>query len=101
MVLYYKACWKYDAEEKRGEETEEYEFPKNFEGISNIMEASAIFKMVQDALYNHFFIIDVVVSDDVSTMLAVLKHPSIGARGQVLKSSKGRLDEYIHDPYFP
>ena len=53
------------------------------------VEASAILKMVEDAFYNRFFIIDVIVSDNDSTMRAVLKHPSKGARGQVLKSSKG------------
>ena len=47
------------------------------------MEASAILKMVEDAFYNCFFIIDVIVSDDDSTMQAVLKHPSKGARGVV------------------
>ena len=51
-----------------------------------IMEVSAILKMVEDALYNSFFIIDIIVSDDDSTMRSVLKHPSKGARGQVLKS---------------
>ena len=30
----------------------------------------------------------------------MLKHPSIGARGQVLKSSKVKLDEEIPVPYF-
>ena len=64
------------------------------------MEASAILNMVEDAFYNHFFIIYDVVSDDDSTMLTVLKHPSIGARGQVLKSSKGKLDEEIPEPSF-
>ena len=42
------------------------------------MEASAILKMVEDALYNLFFIIDVIVSNDDSKMRAVLKNPSIG-----------------------
>ena len=64
------------------------------------MEASAILKMVEDTFYNRFFIIDVVVSNDVSTMRAVLKHPSIGVRGQVLKTSKGKLDEEIPESSF-
>ena len=64
------------------------------------MEASTILKMVEDALYNHFFIIDDIVSDDDSTMRAVIKHPSICVRGQVLKSSKGKIDEEIPDPSF-
>ena len=64
------------------------------------MEASAILKVVEDALYNSFFIIDIIVSDDDSTMRSVLKHPSKGARGQVLKSSKGNLHEDIPDPSF-
>ena len=64
------------------------------------MEASAILKMVEDAFYNCFFIIDVIVSNDDSTMRAVLKHPSKGARGQVLKSSKGNLREDIPEPSF-
>ena len=64
------------------------------------MNTSAILKMVEDALYNHLFIIDVIVSDDDSTMRAVLKHPSKGARGQVLKSSKGKIHTEISKPSF-
>ena len=64
------------------------------------MEASAILKMVEDALYNRFFIVDVIVSDDDSTIRSGLKHPSIGVRGQVLKKSKGKLDEEIPEPSF-
>ena len=79
MVLYSKACWKCDAAEKRGEEAEENECPKNFERSLKRMEASAILKMVEDAFLNHFFVIDIIVSDDDSTMRAVLKHPSKGA----------------------
>ena len=59
------------------------------------MEASAILKTVEDAFYNLLYIIDVIVGNDDSTMRDVLKHPSIGVRGQVLKSSKGKLDEEI------
>ena len=33
-------------------------------------------------------------------MRAVLKHPSIGVRGQVLKTSKVKLDEEIIEPSF-
>ena len=64
------------------------------------MEASAILKMVEYAYYNRFFIIDVIVSDDESTMRAVLKHPIIGVRGQVLKALKGKLDVQIPEPSF-
>ena len=64
------------------------------------MEASAILKMVEDAFYNRVFIIDVIVSNDDSTMRAVLKHPYKGARGQVLKSSKGKLREDIPETSF-
>ena len=64
------------------------------------MEASAILKMVEDAFYNRFFIIDVTVSDDDRTMRAMLNHPSIGVRGQVLKSSKEKLDGEIPEPSF-
>ena len=64
------------------------------------MEASVILKMVEDDFYNGFFIIDVIVSDDERTMRAVLKHPSKGARDQVLKSSKGKLHTDIPEPSF-
>ena len=64
------------------------------------MEASEIMKMVEDAFYNRFFIIDIIVRDYDSTMQAVLKHPSKGAQGQVLKSSKGKLHTEISDPSF-
>ena len=64
------------------------------------MEASAILKMVEDVLYILFFIVDVIASDEDSTMQAVLKHPSIGVWGQVLKTSKRKLDEEIPEPFF-
>ena len=64
------------------------------------MEASAILKMVEDAFYNRLFTIDVIVSNNDSMMRAVLKHPSKCARGQVLKSSKGKLHTEIPDPLF-
>ena len=68
MVLYSKACRKCDAAEKRREEAEGHRCPNNFEGSSKSMEASAILKMVEDAFYNNFFIIDIIVSNDDSTM---------------------------------
>ena len=37
------------------------------------MEASAITKMVEDAFYNHFFIIDAIISDDDSTIRAITR----------------------------
>ena len=64
------------------------------------MEASEVLKMVEDAFYNCFFIIGVMVSNDDSTMQAVLKKPSKGARGKDLKSSKGKLHEDIPEPSF-
>ena len=64
------------------------------------MKAYAILKMAEDAFYNRFYIIDVIVSDDDSTMRAVLKHPSKVARGQVMKSSKQKIDNKITDPSF-
>ena len=57
-------------------------------------------KMVEDALYNLFFIIDVIVIGDYIKIRAVLNHSSKGAQGQFLKSSKGKLDEEIQDPSF-
>ena len=56
------------------------------------MEASAILKMVEDAFYNQFFIVDFIVSDNDRTIRAVLKHTLIGVQGQVLKTSKGKID---------
>ena len=49
--------------------------------------------MVDDAFYNQFFIVDVIVSDNDSKIQAVLKHPFIGYWGQVLKTYKGKIDE--------
>ena len=66
MVLYSKACWKCDYLGNRGEEAYEHELP--FDGISKSMEAYAILKMVEYVLYNRFFIIDVTVNNDDSTM---------------------------------
>ena len=64
------------------------------------MDTSSILKMVENAFYNRFFIVDVIISDDDSTMQALLKHPLIGVQGQVLKTSKGKLDEEIPEPSF-
>ena len=57
-------------------------------------------KMVEDEFYNRFFIIDVIASNDNSTIQSVLKHPSIGVRGQVMKLFKGKLDDEIPEPSF-
>ena len=78
MVLYYKACHECDYAENRGEQAEEHECPKNYEGSSKSMEASTILKMADDAFYNRFFIIDLIVSDDDSTIRALIKHPPKG-----------------------
>ena len=64
------------------------------------METSKILRMIEDALYNLFFIIDVIVSDDDRKMRAVLKDPTKDDRDQVLKSPKGKLDEEIPEPSF-
>ena len=65
------------------------------------MEASHILKMVEDAFYDRFFVIDVIVSDNDRTMRAVLNHSSIGVGGQVLKVSKGKIvRESQSHPYF-
>ena len=65
-----------------------------------MMESSEVLKMVTYSFRNRCFIIVVIVSDNYSTMQAVLRHPSIVARGQVLKSSKGKLYEEIPVPFF-
>ena len=59
------------------------------------MEAYAIMNMIEDKFHHRCFIIDLIVSDNASTMRAVLKHTSRGYRVQVLKSSKGKLHEEI------
>ena len=51
------------------------------------------FQQVEDEFYNHFFIIDAIAINNDSTLRALLKHLSIGVRGQVLKLSKVKLDE--------
>ena len=57
------------------------------------MEASEIMKMVEDALYYQIIIIDVIVSANDRKIQYVLKHPYKADQGQVLKSSKVKLDE--------
>ena len=100
MVLCSKAFRKRDFAEKRGEEAEGHNRPKKFEGSSKSMEASAILKMVEDAFYNQFFVVDVIVSDNNGTMRAMLKNPLIGVWVQVMKTPKGKLDEEIPEPSF-
>ena len=57
------------------------------------MEAAAIMKMVEDEFRDSYFIIYFIINNDDSTMQSVLMHPSIGSRGQVLNSSKLKIDE--------
>ena len=59
------------------------------------MEAGAVHKMVDSGLHHLCFIINIIVSDDVSTIKAVRNHPSRGAQDKVIKSSKGNLNEEI------
>ena len=79
MVLYSKACQKCDSVYKRGKETEDCEFPKNFEGNSKSMEAAKILKVVKSTFHDFCFIIDVIVSNNDGTMRAMLQQSSIGA----------------------
>ena len=63
------------------------------------MDASAVLKMVEDALYVGFLIIYVTVSGDYITMQSVIKHPYKGAQGQVINLSNRKLDREIPEPY--
>ena len=56
--------------------------------------------MAEELFYNRFFVIYVIFSDYESTMQALTKHISIDNRGQVLKSSKEKLDEEILESSF-
>ena len=64
------------------------------------MEAPATLMIVEDAFYNRFFIIDVIIRNDDRKMRVVLKNPPKGAQGKVMKSSKGKRDEEIPEPSF-
>ena len=64
------------------------------------MEADTILKMVENAFWRCYFIVDVIVSNDYIIMQAVLKHTSRDARVQVLNSSKGNFYEEIPLPSF-
>ena len=57
------------------------------------MEPDAIMKMVEEAFRNCCFTIDAIVGDDDISMQDGFKNPSRGARGKVLKSFKGKIDE--------
>ena len=57
------------------------------------MEADASLKMVKDYFRQHYFIIDSIISDNYSKMRAVLKHTPRDFHGQVLNSSKLKLDD--------
>ena len=62
------------------------------------MEADSLLKMVEYEFRYFCFIIDAIVSSKNSTVQAMIKHPSICVQGQVLKSSKGKLDNEIPVP---
>ena len=57
------------------------------------MEDSEILNIVEDAFYNRFFIIDIIVRNNDSAIRDVLKHPYKVSQGKFLKLSKGKLDE--------
>ena len=59
--------------------------PKELEGSSKIMEASAILKMVEDAFYNRFIIIDVIVTGN-DRKIHIIGGISKGVIGMVLYS---------------
>ena len=59
------------------------------------MEAGKILNMVEDVFRDKCLIIDSIVGNDYSTMIALLNHLSIGSRGQFLRSSKRKLDEVM------
>ena len=99
IFLHSNACLKCGAIDNRLEEEEEHEFPKNSDGSSKSTEDGVILNMVEYAFRYRCFIIDVIVSNIDSTIQSVLKHPSRGARGQVMNSSKGKLYEYISVPF--
>ena len=52
-----------------------------------------ILNMLENAFHNLCFIIDVIVSDNDSTMIYVINNPSRGALRKVLNLSKGKLDD--------
>ena len=85
--------------EKGGEEAEENEGPKNFGGTSKSMKADVVLKILEDTLLHLYFIIYVIVSEYEIKIQDVIKHLLMGARGQLLKSSKGKLDDEIPPSY--
>ena len=54
--------------------------------------------MVAYAFHHSCFIIDFIAIDNDSTIQDMLKHPSRGDGGQVMKLSKGKFDEEIPVP---
>ena len=55
-------------------------------------------KMVEDTLYNRFFIVHVMVNGNDRKIISVINNPSKGAQGQFLKSPKGKFDVEIPEP---
>ena len=64
------------------------------------MDADAILKIVEDAFHHRRFIIDVIVSNNDSTMQTVFNNSTRGDRVQVLDSFKVKFDEEIPVPSF-
>ena len=54
--------------------------------------------MVEYVFLHSYFITYFTVGDNYSTIQTVLKHTSRGSQGQVLNSSKGKLDDEIPVP---
>ena len=64
------------------------------------MESDAIINMAKNSYHHHYFITDVIISDDNITMKDVINHPRRIDWIQVMNKYKGNYFEEIPLPYF-
>ena len=74
LVVMAKCCATCAAAEKKEEDPKEHKCPRNYEGSSKGMEATAALRLVKNQYEKNGLIVEYVVADDDSSMRATLRH---------------------------
>ena len=90
-----KYCKLCSSAEAKGEQVETHECPRNYKGSSKAMEADGALSLVTklDRKTDSKVFVESLVTDDDSSIRAILSHPSKGKQ-------KGQLSEHIPQPRF-
>ena len=99
MLLYSKASQKRIIWIRGEKRQKKMRSQRTLGGTSKSMKANFVLKILENALLHLYFIIYVIVSEYEIKIQDMIKHLLMGARGQFLKSLKGKLDDEIPPSY--